>query len=119
MKKSEKKINNQLLKALTEACEASLERFDGFVWLTHFVNYSHFPDSLSVVCIFDTNRQLDNLRHSDNAGSMAQLIKQTLSAQGIEIKDINKHIRFDTEEACKKENAGKWNLRFNQRSAYH
>ena len=119
MKKSEKKINNLLLKALTEACETALEHFDGFVWLTHFVNYSHFPDSLSVVCIFETNQQLDKLKRSGKDNSLALLIKQSLNVQGIDIKDINKHIRFDTEEACEKEHSGKWNLRFSQRAAYH
>ena len=45
MRKTDKKLENTLIAALTEVCEAALEAFDGFQWLTHFVNYSHFPSS--------------------------------------------------------------------------
>ena len=60
MKKSDKKIDNTVRKALTEVCEAALTEVAGFKWLTHFVNHNDFPDSLSVVCVFDTNVELAN-----------------------------------------------------------
>ena len=31
---------------------------------------------------------------------------------GIRLKDIDSHVKFDTEEACEKENDGRWNKRF-------
>ena len=54
MRKTDKRLENTLIAALTKVCEAALEEFDGFRWLTHFANYSDFPDSLTIVCIFDT-----------------------------------------------------------------
>lgn len=36
MRKTDRKTENLLIRALTEACEIALERFDGFRWVTHY-----------------------------------------------------------------------------------
>lgn len=108
MRKTDRKIENAIRVALTEACDIALEQFDGFEWLTHFVNYKQFPDSLFIVCVFNTNEQLAK---ADIVGLCA-LIKQKLAKIDIELKDIRKHVKFDTEENCLNENNGKWNERF-------
>ena len=112
MKKTNKKIDNSIRNALTEVCEIALNEVTGFEWLTHFANYSHFPGSLSIVCIFDTNDDLSNLLNTHKDDYLYKLIEEKLNTVSIHIKDIKQQVYFDTEEACKNENGGKWNERF-------
>ena len=112
MKKTDKKIENAIRASLTEVCEIALKDIAGFQWITHFVNYSDFPKSLSIVCVFDTDEALSNVLNSRQEEYLHQLIKATLSAANIPIKDIRKQVSFDTEEACQNENNGKWQARF-------
>ena len=108
MRKTDKKIENALRGALTEACEIALEQHEGFVWLTHFVNYKKFPGTLSIVCVFDTNEQLSKANNDD----LCAIIKDKLASINIEIQDIRQHVSFDSEENCEKENNGNWQERF-------
>ena len=57
--KTQKKIDNNVRKALTAACEDCLKDVPGFQWLTHQANYTNFPASLFVTCVFDTDEQLE------------------------------------------------------------
>ena len=109
MKKTDKKIENAVIDVLTEACDVAQQASAGFMWLTHFVNYSSFPDSLSVVCVYDTN---ENLARADKE-SMRALIKEKLAAIGVQMKEARKQVSFDTEEQCQLEHDGKWQKRFN------
>lgn len=111
MKKSDKKIENSVRGALTEVCEAALDEVAGFKWITHLVNYSSFPGSLSIVCVFDTNNDLSSALAAHRDDYLRSLIKEKLGAADIPIKDISQHVNFDTEEACKNENGGKWHER--------
>ena len=108
MRKTDKKREDALRQALTEACEIALEKYEGFQWLTHFVNYSDFPASLSIVCVYDTNA---HLAKTDKEG-MRVLIKEKLASIGIKMKDCRQQVRFDTEEDCDNDNDGRWNERF-------
>jgi hypothetical protein len=108
MRKTDKKIDNALIKVLTEVCDIAQKNYDGFKWITHFANYNNFPDSLSVVCIYDTNEQLKKA----DVNGICRLINEKLLSIEINIKDIHRHINFDTEENCTNENDGKWNERF-------
>ncbi|WP_417445538.1 hypothetical protein [Kangiella sp.] len=108
MRKTDKKIDNALRAALTEACEIALENYDGFEWLTHFVNYNDFPGSLKVVCIYDTNARLEKT----DKQAVRSLIREKLASIAINMKDSRQQISFDTEENCSRENGGKWNERF-------
>jgi hypothetical protein len=112
MRKTDKKLENTLIAALKEVCEAALEEFDGFQWLTHFANYSCFPGSLTIVCIFDTNENLAKMYQKDSGDTFRDMIKSKLKSVDIEVKCISPHVNFDTEEECKKENDGKWHERF-------
>jgi hypothetical protein len=109
MKKTDKKIDNAIRGALTEVCDKALEEHDGFMWLTHRVDYQNIPASLSVVCVFDTNEQLSNAHVDD----LRVIIKDKLASIAILIKDSRQAIRFDTEENCKKEHKGNWQQRLN------
>jgi hypothetical protein len=52
MRKTDKKLENTIRAALTEVCEYALNHTPGFLWLTHTVDYQHFPSSLEVRCVF-------------------------------------------------------------------
>ncbi|MFN2328725.1 MAG: Fis family transcriptional regulator [Chromatocurvus sp.] len=97
MRKTDKKKDNAIRAALTDACETALTHHDGFAWLTHSADYKAFPDSLLVVCVYDTD---DHLARGDLQG-MRTLIKQKLAAIDIVINDDHRQIRFDTEERRK------------------
>jgi hypothetical protein len=112
MKKTDKKIENAIVKSLTEVCDVALKGIDGFEWITHFVNYGSVPQSLSVVCVFDTKASLSKVLSSGKDEELRQLIQQKLSTVNIHIKDIQKQVSFDTEEACKNVNGGNWDERF-------
>lgn len=58
MKRNEKRIENSIVKALNDVCETLKKESEGFAWLTHFVNYANFPQSLKLVFVFDTNQSL-------------------------------------------------------------
>ncbi len=111
MKKTDKKRDNLLREVLTQACDEALKDYPGFVWLTHFVNYNDYPDSLSVWCIFDTEEQLA----SADMARLTALINQHLQDSGIKLKDIQKHVSFDSEEACNMAHGGNWKRRFSSR----
>jgi len=108
MRKTDKKLDNQLRMALTEICESALKEFSGFQWLTHLVNYSHFPKSLKVICVFDTNDNLNRFMATESHHGVNTLIQKTLFEMGININSIAGHISYDTQENCDKKDNGKW-----------
>jgi hypothetical protein len=101
MRKSDKKIENLLITSLKGACEDALGVYEGFEWLTHAVNYQKYPDSLLIICMFDTNENLSKTINKDNGDEFKALIAAKLLLGGIQLKDAGKHIKFDTEEALK------------------
>lgn len=111
MRKTDKKIDNQLRLALTDVCEIALKEIEGFEWLTHIANYSSFPNSLKIVCIFDTRESLNGFTAKSSEHSLTSLIQTKLDEIGIKIKNITDHIAYDTEESCDKENDGNWAIR--------
>ena len=113
MRKTDKKIENSIVSALTKACEDDLKAHEGFVWITHIVEYSSFPQSLTIVCVFETNDRLHRAIERDSTEEMKTAIETRLLSQGIKIKDIKRRIVFDTEEACDDEHKGNWSKRLN------
>lgn len=108
MRKSDKKIENQLRITLTEVCETALKDFVGFEWLTHLVDHNNFPNSLKVVCVFDTNDNLSRFIESDSNQKLSSLIQKKFFEKSIVLKNINNHIAYDTEENCKNTSNGNW-----------
>ncbi|MGF1753443.1 Fis family transcriptional regulator [Vibrio makurazakiensis] len=109
MRKTDKKIDNQLRDTLTDICEGTLKGYEGFLWVTHLANFSNFPQSLKIVCVFETNQQRDEF--SQHQQQVNNVIKNALSQVGITLKNIEKHVKYDTQENCDRENRGKWDLR--------
>lgn len=111
MRKTDKKRENQLREALTEACDQLLECDMGFCWLTHRVDYERFPQSLSVICIFDNQQSINNFRLQHQEHFLYSVINDKLSQIGIKLKSIASHVRLDSQEACEEEHDGNWKLR--------
>ncbi|MFT5520237.1 MAG: hypothetical protein ACI9IA_000827 [Enterobacterales bacterium] len=112
MRKTDKKIDNQISSTLTDVCELALKEIDGFQWITHLVNYSNFPKSLKVVCIFDTNEKLSDFMLKNGNTELNSLIQLKLSQVVVKLGNVTNRISYDTEENCKNEHDGKWSNRF-------
>ena len=111
MKKTDKKIEKKLISALTHVCDSALDQVEGFQWLTHQVNFNSFPDSLSIICVFESADVLEKATMSGSTDTLHELIRCELKSADILLTDIRKHVLFDTEEACEAEHDGKWNIR--------
>lgn len=111
MRKSDKKLDKDIRKALTGICENELKTIDGFEWVTHVVNYANFPTSLKVVCVFTTNVELNQFLNSNHAKRVGAGIYQALSDLKIKLPPLNKLVVFDSEENCERDNRGNWKAR--------
>ena len=96
MNKTVKKLDNNVIKALTIVCEMAKQDIVGFEWLTHSADYANFPGSLVITCVLDNSNSLD-----------VMLANQ----QGVLLKDVRRHVCFDTEQACLLEHNGDWKRR--------
>ena len=88
------------------------QQVQGFQWLTHLVNYNQFPDSLSIICIFETKAELEQARQQMKDQLIVSLIKNELEQINIRFKELSRYVSFDTEEACEAEHNGNWQKRF-------
>lgn len=111
MRKSDKKIDNQLRLTLTDVCEEALKAYTGFQWLTHSANYTNFPQSLRVVCVFDTQETLKIFMASKSQHEFSKNIQKALFECGISLKSMTSHIVYDSEEGCNQTHNGNWAVR--------
>lgn len=112
-------IERELARALTHACEAAKAEIVGFQWLTHQVNYMHFPQSLLVTWVFDSDT---NMAQASNGHYYDRAVELTLAAFadiGISVSSGAAHVRFDSQQRCDALHGGDWETRLNlqQRSA--
>lgn len=98
MKKNDKKIENALIKALNNVCENLIQKQNGFIWLTHFVDYKDFPKSLKIVFVFDSNQNLLHAKNEVLFKTIFELTGSQLKKESVHIKHIEKAVFFDTEE---------------------
>jgi hypothetical protein len=94
MRKSDKKIENQLRITLTEICDFALDNITDYKWISHSVNYTAFPQSLIVTCAFGSQQSLENIKASKQDTLLKELIISKLNAVGIKINDMHKQIKF-------------------------
>jgi len=113
MTKTEKKIDNNLCKILTDVCETAKDEIQGFQWLTHQVNYNNFPETLKLTCVFDSNADIAALMTSKQDVRLQTLLTQALLSMDVKLKKSNKHIKFDSEENCNRDHGGNWDKRLN------
>jgi hypothetical protein len=111
MQKTVKKLDNNVVKALTLACEEAKEKVMGFEWLTHFAHYDRFPGSLAVICVFDGPESLAVAVQQELDVYMRKLMQSHLLKVGIVLKDARKHVFFDNNVDCQQEHAGDWQRR--------
>lgn len=119
MKKTDKKIEKTLREALTAVCDEALGTIKGFVWLTHLVNFDVFPQSLKIVCVFETDDELKQALDAQQNVFFYDHIQAKLSAVNIKIKNIHSHVFFDSEETCQRLHDGKWEERLKRLSTLH
>ena len=113
MRKTDKKTENAIRVVLTEVCEFALEYVNGFQWLTHSIgSYKSLPETLTILCVFNTEDDLISAQENSLDQSIMCLISKKLNTLNIPIKDIQQHVRFDTQEACNEYHQGKWQDRF-------
>ncbi|CAM2845527.1 Fis family transcriptional regulator [Vibrio mytili] len=95
MRKSDKKVENLIRSVLTEVCEDTLKGYDGFLWVTHTVKFSSFPQSLEIVCVFETNQYKENFLVGEGHQHVATAIQKAFNKVGVQIKNVGKQIRYD------------------------
>ncbi|MEZ8965980.1 MULTISPECIES: hypothetical protein [Vibrio] len=95
MRKTDKKIENRIRSVLTEVCEDTLKGYDGFLWVTHTVNYSSFPQSLKIVCVFDTNQDRANFLAGEGQLNVSTTIQKAFDQVGIQLKNVDKQISYE------------------------
>lgn len=108
MKKSDKKLDNQIRQSLTELCETKLEHIEGFEWVTHAVNFNRFPESLRIVCVFCDDESLTKAKRARTTDKIQTQITQTLAKLKIPLSKPAKKIIFDTETRCQAQHGGNW-----------
>jgi len=117
MNKQDKKLEKELIKALTICCEKAKEDVDGFLWLTHTLNFSNIAQSIKIICVFNDNNHLNTAIENDELTTVTHDIAHCLTSVGITLKKPAKHIKFDSEEACELSHQGNWQQRLSQK--YH
>lgn len=105
--KTEKKIDTNICRALNNVCEQTLGDTPGFQWLTHQANYTNFPASLLVTCVFDTEASLT----AADKGALQKRIQAALLKIGVKFKAVGQQVVLDSEEACERDNNGSWDDR--------
>lgn len=108
LNKTSQKIDNHICKALRLACEASLHEVPGFVWLTHRVNYTNFPASLVVTCVFETEADINDMKALQHDVLLCRTILKQLLKVGVLVNNSKQQILFDSEEACLQYHQGDW-----------
>lgn len=111
LSKTNQKIDNNVCKALTIACESSLHEVAGFVWLTHRANYTNFPASLVITCVFNTDEEIEAMKALQQDEFLRATIQKQLLKIGVVVKNIKQCVRFDSEEACQRQHRGEWSER--------
>lgn len=111
LSKTNQKIDNNVCKALTIACESSLHEVAGFVWLTHRANYTNFPASLVITCVFSTNEEVTAMKAQQQDEVLRLSIQKQLVKVGVVAKNIKQCVHFDSEQACQAQHSGDWEAR--------
>lgn len=106
--KTQKKIDGQIVRALTAVCEQSREDVTGFEWLTHQVDFTNFPASLLVTCVFQGEAERES---AEQGGVLRPRIQRALLGIGVRLKSAPQQIRFDSEAACFDQADGDWSRR--------
>jgi hypothetical protein len=111
MNKTIKKLDNNVVKALTIVCDTAKQDVVGFEWLTHSANYANFPASLVITCVLDQSQSIDTMLLNEQDIELRKQIQKQLFKAGILLKDARRHVFFDSEQACMLQHNGDWKRR--------
>ena len=78
MNKTVKKLDNNVVKALTIVCEHAKQDIVGFEWLTHSANYANFPGSLVITCVLNQSDSLNLMLVSEQDKELRKQIQKHL-----------------------------------------
>lgn len=112
--KTQKKIDNHIREALTRVCDRALDEVDGFRWLTHQADFTNFPASLLVTCVFEKERQRQQAEQSGGCQLLQKWCQAELLKVGVKFKSLPQQVRFDSEEACTEKDQGDWQSRLSR-----
>ncbi|KAA0942338.1 MULTISPECIES: hypothetical protein [unclassified Pseudomonas] len=113
-KRDHARIERRLIATLTEACEIAKAEISGFDWLTHKVDYQAFSQSLRVIWVFDTRTNKEQALSAGRDARMRELTAMALSEADVEVSQLERCVRFDSEEECQINHAGDWRRRLAQ-----
>lgn len=117
-KREQSQIERTLAATLTDACEAAKAEIVGFQWLTHDVDYQHFPASLRVIWVFASQAEQDAAIARGQDRLMQELTVAALQAAAIQLDTPAAHVHLDNEQQCLRVDGGNWQQRLaRQRSA--
>ena len=114
-KRKHANMERELARSLTTACELAKTEFEGFEWLTHRVDYEHFPESLVVTWVFDKDAEMHQASLGSGRTRIAELTRTALEDTGTSISRIEVHLEFDSEERCTAIHGGDWATRLSLR----
>ncbi|AUI88013.1 Fis family transcriptional regulator [Vibrio azureus] len=95
MRKSDKKVENLIIGVLTEVCEDTLKDYDGFLWVTHTVKFTSFPQSLKIICVFETDQYRANFFKGEGHQHVSTVIQKAFNKVGVSLKSASKQISYD------------------------
>lgn len=110
-KRDNARLERRLVATLTEACETAKAEIPGFEWLTHTVDYANFPQSLRVIWVFDTQASKDLALANGVDLRMRELTAAALHDADVTPLNVERCVRFDSEEACSAQHGGDWRKR--------
>lgn len=116
LSKTQKKTDNTIRHALTDVCEHALKDIHGFEWLTHHADYSNFPASLLITCVFRSDDEITSADGEGSLDTMRKNIQKRLLKAGIVLKKLDQQVMFDSEEACAAQHDGNWAVRLASRT---
>ncbi|AZD98265.1 hypothetical protein [Pseudomonas chlororaphis] len=110
-KREQARLERRLVASLTDACETAKAEIAGFSWLTHVADHAAFPASLRVVWVFDTQASKTRALACGQGERMLELTVMALHDAGLELQALAAHVRYDSEEQCRRINGGNWQKR--------
>jgi hypothetical protein len=114
-KRDDARTERRLVASLTDACETAKAEIAGFSWLTHVVDYGRFPASLQIVWVFDTLADKELARTTGQNARMVELTAFALGDVDVELRPLQPHVHFDSEEECRRADGGDWQRRLRRR----
>ncbi|GBL06310.1 Fis family transcriptional regulator [Glaciecola sp. KUL10] len=81
--KTEKKLESNIVKALTEVCENYKEKAEGFEWLTHV--YKSKNKGLKIYCVFQNRQFIQTARADSIIDSFSKDIITELFGIGVDV----------------------------------